>query len=291
VPGVIQRVYSKVNDKVRQGDLLAVIKDDEAYARIEAARAEVDVRVAEREEDEEPKNALLEALRAAQDELGAAERRLHSARLDFDRDFIARRDGKSTDADVDKARQRIDDAKGEILERRKAVEVAQAKEGLPLLTRLDSGLTIARSDLTLAELAFDKTRVRATADGTVLQLEATAGETATPAAPVPLAVIGNISSLEVTAEVEERDISKVWLGQDVVIRANAFAGQEFAGKVTHIAPRVGRPGLGLRSASEPRDVEVLEVDIELQGKTPLLPGMRVDVFFKPKAAMKAAAKN
>ena len=143
----------------------------------------------------------------------------------------------------------------------------------------------------MTELAFEKTRVRATADGVLLQLEATAGEATSASASVPLAVIGNTSSLKVTAEVEERDISKVWLGQDVVIRSNAFAGKEFAGKVTHMAPRVGRPGLGLRTASEPRDVEVLEVDIALDGKTPLLPGMRVDVFFKPKAAVKAAAKN
>ena len=124
-----------------------------------------------------------------------------------------------------------------------------------------------------------------------MQLEGVAGQLASLTSNVPFAIVGDVSRLEVTAEVEERDISKVWIGQNVVVRANAFSGKDFTGKVTAIAAKVGSPALGLRGPSQPRDVEILEVDITLDGKPPLLPSMRVDVFFKPRGNVRAAAKN
>ena len=290
IPGVVTNVYAKVGDLVKKGELIAVSKDLEAFTRVVAAAAEVEVRVAERDEEKETNKVLL-AWRKAQDDLGAAERALFKARMTFDERFIARRKGKASDRDVENARRLIEVAKLSIESRRKAVEEARAKEGFPLLTRLDSGLTIARTDLRLAELAFEKTRIRATSDGRVLQLEGVAGQLASAGSKLPFAIIGDVSQLEVTAEVEERDISKIWIGQDVVVRANAFSGQDFVGKVTAIAPKVGSPALGLRGPSQPRDVEILEVDITLDGKPPLLPSMRVDVFFRPKGNVRAAAKN
>ncbi len=289
-PGVVTEVFAKVGDLVKKGDLIAVTKDREAFTRVVAAAAEVEVRVSERDEEKETNKVLL-AWRKAQDDLGAAERALHTARMKFDELFISRRKGKASDQDVENARRLIEVAKLSIDSRRKAVVEARAKEGFPLLTRLDSGLTIARTDLRLAELAFERTRIRSTSDGRILQLEGVAGELATAGSTLPFAIVGDVSQLEVTAEVEERDISKIWIGQDVVVRANAFTGEDFTGKVTAIAPKVGSPALGLRGPSQPRDVEILEVDITLDGKPPLLPSMRVDVFFKPKGNVRAAAKN
>ncbi|MEM9357321.1 MAG: efflux RND transporter periplasmic adaptor subunit [Pseudomonadota bacterium] len=287
-PGVVTKVYAKVGDVVKKGDLIAVMKDREAFTRVVAAAAEVEVRVSERDEEKESDKLLL-AWRKAQDDLGAAERAHFKAQSTFDTLFIARRQGKASDRDVENARRLIEVARISIESRRKEVEEARAAEGFPLLSRLDSGLTIARTDLRLAELAYEKTRIRATSNGRVLQMEGVAGELATTNSQLPFAIVGDVSKLEVTAEVEERDISKIWVGQDVVVRANAFSGQDFIGKVTSIAAKVGSPALGLRGPSQPRDVEILEVDITLDGKPPLLPSMRVDVFFKPKGNVRAAA--
>ncbi|MEM6498138.1 MAG: efflux RND transporter periplasmic adaptor subunit, partial [Pseudomonadota bacterium] len=250
-PGVVTQVYAKVGDVVKKGDLIAVMKDREAFTRVVAAAAEVEVRVSERDEEKESDKLLL-AWRKAQDDLGAAERALFKAQSTFDTLFIARRQGKASDRDVENARRLIEVARISIGSRRKEVEEARAAEGFPLLSRLDSGLTIARTDLRLAELAYEKTRIRATSNGRVLQMEGVAGELATTNSQLPFAIVGDVSKLEVTAEVEERDISKIWVGQDVVVRANAFSGQDFIGKVTSIAAKVGSPALGLRGPSQPR---------------------------------------
>ena len=58
-----------------------------------------------------------------------------------------------------------------------------------------------------------------------------------PVPPVqPLLVIGDVSALRVCAELEERDFGEIKIGRPVLVRAAAFRGREFAGKVSFIAP-------------------------------------------------------
>ena len=54
-------------------------------------------------------------------------------------------------------------------------------------------------------------------------------------------LLGDVSALRVRAELDERDLVKVRVGQRVVVRADAFRGREFDGKVASIDQVVG-PG-------------------------------------------------
>jgi HlyD family secretion protein len=51
-----------------------------------------------------------------------------------------------------------------------------------------------------------------------------------------------------------------------------------------MAQALGPTRLGQRGPRKPTDVDVLEIVVDLDGQTPLLPGMRVDVFLKPESA-------
>jgi HlyD family secretion protein len=72
----------------------------------------------------------------------------------------------------------------------------------------------------------------------VLQVNAKVGELASPSAPQVLALLGDLTGLRVRAEVDERDVGKIKLGGRAVVRADAFRGREFSGKVVSIAPLV-----------------------------------------------------
>lgn len=278
--GRVLNVYSSPGEKVRQHEVLARLRDDEAWTRLVQARAEVAVRLGERDEEEE-KDKLAVERRAAADAVAKAERAVHQAWLALDRTFLKQRVGDAKKEDVDAAIERLNAAKAEVEKKAEELEEVRAKEGMPLPTRLDSGLTLARGDLRLAEIAYENTRLRAPIDGTVLEFRAKVGEMMSATAQRPAAVIGDMSTIQVTAEVQERDVSKVSMGQMVVVRSNAFDGSEFLGKVTEIAPSVGLPGLRAQGPRQQFDAEVLEVKIELDGNPPVMPGMRVDVFFKP----------
>ena len=73
---------------------------------------------------------------------------------------------------------------------------------------------------------------------------------------------------------------KVRVGQQVVVRVDAYPDRDFPGTVTSTAASLGSPRIVARGPRRPNDVEVLEVLVALDGQPPLLTGMRVDVFFK-----------
>jgi HlyD family secretion protein len=102
-----------------------------------------------------------------------------------------------------------------------------------------------------------------------------------------LVVLGDVSGLRVRAEIEERDVGKIRLGQVVVVRSDAFPGRDFEGKVAAFSQALSPSKLGQKGPRKMNDVDVLEVTIEVIGQTPLLPGMRVDTFFKPDTQAKA----
>src|SRR5690606_15394862 len=121
-----------------------------------------------------------------------------------------------------------------------------ARPNMPLPTRLETSLAIARAELALAESAFEKTRVRAPFDGTVLNIIARVGELAVAGPQSPLVLFGDVSSLRVRAEVEERDVAKIRVGQKVVVKADAYPDREFSGTVAEIASALGSPRIASR---------------------------------------------
>jgi HlyD family secretion protein len=284
--GRITDVFAAAGDVVREGDMIARLRDDDAFARLTQARAEVAVRIGERDEEKEKIQLVVDRRKAA-DELGNAERAVHKARMNYDSAFLDRRAGRASDADVDAARKAIKAAEDEVIAKAGAYELIAAKADMPLPTRLDSGLTLARADLRLAEIAYENRRVRAPVSGTLLRFDAKVGEFAAPNQRAPIAVIGDMSAVQITAEVPERDVSKVRVGQSVIVRSNAFVDTEFTGKVVEVAPSVGSPGLRAQGPRQQLDAEVLEVTIELEGKPSVMPGMRVDVFFKSEQRVSA----
>jgi HlyD family secretion protein len=285
--GRITDVLVGVNDRVLAGDLLLKLADDELIARVLATRAEVAVR--KRDRDNENVNKSAQDRRTAEDNYANAERQLVAARSDLDRLLRDKRSGISAaGADLDKVRGAVRTSVDRLEQSRAALQKALANDA-SIPTRLEAGLTGARAELTLAEAAYERARVRAPADGNVLQVNAKVGEIVAPSPENVLVVVGDTSSLRVRAEFEERDIGKVSVGQAAIVRSDAFPGKDFAGRVTSLAQALGPTRLGQRGPRRPTDVDVLEVIIDLNGLPPLLPGMRVDVFLKAELASQPAA--
>lgn len=286
VPGKIVEVLAKTNDLVKAGDLLVRVDDQDIYVKIAAATAEVGVR--EREREEEKVTGLALDRRRAEDAVAAAERALFAAREAFDDAArAAKSDGSASDA-LNNARTKVTDAVTKLDSERNALNRVNAQSGMPLALRLESSLAMARAELSAAEIALERTRVRAPGDGTVLNMTAKVGETAAPSPESVLVVFGDLTSLRLRAEVEERDAAKVRVGQKVVVKADAFPDKTFEGTVTSISQSLGTPRIATRGPRRPNDVEVVEVMVGLDGNPPLFTGMRVDAFFKLDGSASAA---
>lgn len=287
VAGKIVEVLAKTNDQVQAGDLLIRLDDADYYTKISAAAAEAGVR--ERERAEEQVTGLALDRRNAEDAVAKAHRDIFAAHEAFDKAYRAEKtSGGDADA-VETARKDLAAKKDALAEAKAKLADVDAKAGMPLPQRLESSLALARSDLTSAELALERTRIRAPTDGTVLNVMGKVGETAMPSPESALITFGDMSSLRLRAEVEERDAAKVHVGQRVVVKADAFPDKTFEGTVTSISQSLAAPRIATRGPRRPNDLEVVEVMVALDGHPPLFTGMRVDTFFKLDGGNQASA--
>ncbi len=284
--GKVGQLAVRMNDNVKAGDLLVRIADDEVMAKLSGAMAEASVR--RRERDGEPAVKIIADRRAAEDALSFAERNVFRTRLELDRLQMARTAATPpVDKDIDAARTALSEANDKLETERANYRRVTAVAGLPLPTRLEASLAVARSELAAVESALERTRVRAPADGTVLLVNTRVGETVTPSPEDVLVLFGDISQMQIRAEIEERDVGKIRNGQAVVVRSDAFPGQEFAGTVRRTANALGTPRIVGKGPRRQNDQDVMQVEIDLDGRTPLVSGMRVDAFFRPDATVGA----
>lgn len=283
--GRVVQVLAKMNDRVQVGDVLVRLDDADLFTRHAAIEAEVGVRKRERDAEQVPRGGA--DRRTAEDAVATAERALFMARIDVDVTSEAVRAGRASTDDLVKVRDNLNAWRTRLDQDRETLRKAQGQAGIPLPTRLEASLTGSRAELSLAEAAIERTRIRAPFDGTVLQMNAKVGETVAPAGELAMIVFGDVSRLQVRAEVEERDVAKIRVGQRVVVRSDAFPGREFEGKVSTQAQSLAAPRLSSRGPRKPSDVDVLEVVVDLDGQPPVLPGMRVDVFFRPDATVQS----
>ena len=289
VPGEIEDIAVGVNDRVEKGDVIVQLDDAVALTKVAAAVAEAEMR--ERNRDREDVRGLAKERRDAEDAVADAERAVFGARQAFDDALDQKRSGTGSDDAVSTARSNLDEAEKKLADERANLASVKAKAGMPLPTQLESALAVARAHLSAAELAVEKTRIRAPFDATVLNVIAKEGEVAAPSPQNVLLVLGDLTALKVRAEVEERDAAKIHVVQRVVVRADAYPDQDFEGRVSSMAQSLSSPRIASRGPRRPTDVEVLEALVDLDGLPPLLTGMRVDVFFKHDATASTASTH
>jgi HlyD family secretion protein len=268
VLGRIAEVLVKVGDRVGEGDLILRLDDEQVRARLAAAEAQAALRKQER--DALPARGTAADLRKAEDAAFDAEQDLAAARRRLDRLCQTR----AASTALAEARQGVTEAERHLLAARE--DVARRKAAAKAPGARDSQLAAARADVATAQALFDKTRVRAPFAATILQLPVRAGETAAPQRP--LVVLGDLSQLRVRADLDERNTASVVVGQAALIRSESFA-QAVDGKVAVIAPALVPAQAGANGRRRPPEGSIVEVLVEMNGPTRLMPGAQVDVYF------------
>ena len=276
VIGLVDKVLVKANDAVFAGEPLVHLADDELGARLAAAEAQVAVR--KRARNEKAATGQAYNRRKAQDAVADAEESVYDARSAVDRAAADLRANGGRDAGLTAARSALARAQGELTKHQG--ELRTIEDDGPLPTALEGQLIIARAEYAVARSALDKMTIRAPIDGTVLQINVRAGELATPASLQPPLLLADLSALCVRAELDERELGSIKVGQPVSVRPAAFPAREFEGSVSSIAPIV-EPGRleppGLRNQA---DVDVVQVLIGLTAPRELTVGMKADVYFR-----------
>lgn len=254
----IAQLRVALGDTVAAGDVLAVLDNLAALENgVATARATIAVRQATLAQT----TATIRASRdEAQAALDRAQATAKNAQSDMERVTSLFERGVTTRADLDQAVARAAEAGRDVeraiatLSRYQAIDATQAD-----IAVAEANLAAARVDLTRAEQNLESAYVRAPSAGTVLDINAQAGERAGSAGIIDL---GDTSQMTVEAEVYQTLIGRVAIGDPVTVSADALA-QDLTGTVTAIGLEIGRQSITSDDPAANTDARVVDVIVTL----------------------------
>lgn len=239
--GLVQKVHVEVGSKVKQGDPLFQIDDRESRARLATAEAQV---------------ATLKANLVAE---------------------------KVTLADVEDQFQRVNQLQKQNIasdeERiRKQFAVEAARAGIE---KILTDIRTSEAQVAQAKVDLEVLTVRASRDGTILQVNLRAGEHASLTPNEPLMILGDTDTLQIRADVDEQNAPRVEANQPAVAFLKGDTLNPMPLRFVRIEPYV-IPKRSLTGDSAERvDTRVLQIIFQMdRPTTPIYVGQQVDVFIQ-----------
>jgi HlyD family secretion protein len=262
VTGTVARRLVEDGQRVRSGQVLLVLDDEEARAAAAQARAAVS-----------QARVKLEQLRSVG--LPLAAEGLAQARLTFDRSqrellriqALADR-GIVTATELDDARKAVAMARSQL----QAAEVQQAGSapaGVDERTAR-AALEQAEAAAAAASARLSHLTIRASGDGVIIGRNVEAGDIVQPAQTLLVLAVDGPTLL--TIEPDERNLSAIWIGQAATASADAYPGQSFPATVNFIGaavdPQRGTVEVRLSVAAPPSTLRPdMTVSVELEAGT------------------------
>lgn len=173
----------------------------------------------------------------------------------------------------------IAQAKAKVEQQAQSVALLKAGNRPEDLAQAQAQVQAAQGALTTIQDRIKETRVMAPFDGIAIEKYADVGAYVSPSMVGGGGASASSSSIllltsvrqQVVVNISESQIAKVKLGQSVTIKADAFAGEEFTGKVEQIAPQ----------AKVAQNVTSVEVRVSIDSPTAqkLDTGMNVEAQF------------
>ena len=276
--GVLKSVYVSEGQSVTRGTRLAEIGCDDVRAELGSAQWQLEsarqtrVRVLRGSREEER--------RSAEERTRAAAAVLEQAEAQWQRMRQLHTDGVVANAAVDEARRDHDVAKARLEEARRNEDFIKAAALEEDVAKAEADVRAAEQRVVLLEQRIQKCVVRAPIDGTVLRQVMRVGEAYSTMTPRPILRMADTTGRRVRAEVDERDVARVRVGQQVIVLLDADRSQQFTGKVSSVASIMGRKKTLTGDPAEKADHDVLEAVVDLGAAQANLPiGLRVTVQF------------
>lgn len=276
-PGVLAIVHVEEGDSVTKGAVLAELVNAEHLARLDAATARV--AAAKTEVQRTMSGSRPEEKREALAALEQAETVMRIARIESERRATLLEQGLVDQETADRAARDYETASAEHEMRRQQLLARDKGRREDIVIAL-SELEAAQHVEAEARALWDKTRIHAPIGGTVLKIHRRAGEVVSVFFDSPVLTLGDISTLRLRVEVDERDVGRLRPGQRAYATAEGFGDARFWGTITRIGGLMGRKTVHSDSPSERKDTKVLETLITLDERPALPVGLRMEVYIE-----------
>jgi len=276
--GVIAECCVAVGERVEKGATILHLDNEEEQAAVAVAQKELEqARFALRQLEAGVNPARIEAAERESERLSEklqhTERTLKRIRIQATKQTASQQDLEDAESQVVQAKAALAAQQAELRHLRQYVR----EEDRALA---QANVELAQSRLTAAEKRLRLTVLAAPCDGTVLELYKREGDCLRMGDPQPAVLFGDVSRLRIRAEIDERYAHRVRAGQPAVVFGSNVGNREYAGRVVQVKPVMGDKTLFSRSSRERKDLQIVQVLIEMdpEFRTPV--GLRVDVAIR-----------
>jgi HlyD family secretion protein len=279
VTGRVAWIGVEKGDKVKEGQVLVRLEDQEFRAQYEQARGAVD----------SAKARLLENQRGSRpEEIQQADHNLSEARatamndkinLDRTRDLFAQ--GVVSKQSLDDATAKYDASQQKMHSLEQSFQLTKLGPRSEEVLRARGDLLQAEGQMAYAKSQLDATVIRAPVSGTILERTAEKGELVTsqfasgaeggPRGSV--VALADLDDIQVELDIAQDDFAKLSPKQEGIVTLDAFKDRSYKGEIAEMSPEANR-----QKATVQVKVKILKPDSYLR------PEMNATVQFKAKAS-------
>jgi HlyD family secretion protein len=278
VTGRVAWIGVEKGDKVKEGQVLVRLEDQEFRAQYEQARGTVEsakARLLENERGSRP-----EEIQQADHNLSEARATARNDKINLDRmkDLFAQ--GVVSKQNLDDASARYDASEQRMNSLEQSFKMAQLGPRSEEVERARGDLLQAEGQMEYAKSQLDATVIRAPVTGTILERTAEKGELVTaqfasgaeggPRGSV--VALADLNDIQVELDIAQDDFAKLSPKQEGVVTLDAFKDRSYKGEIAEMSPEANR-----QKATVQVKVQILEPDSYLR------PEMNATVQFKANA--------
>lgn len=245
IAGRLDRRLVDEGDAVKAGQIVARL--DHADQQLAVTQAEANLgyaRAVLAELEAGSRSQEIETARAEYERALAAEKTavvyLDQARIDLDRYAVLFREGgvsrkafENYSTLHESAKNAREEARARVAAALEQLDLRRAGPRQEAIDQARAKLAAAEESLKLARQQLSYTELPAPADGVVLSTAAEDGEYLNPAAPV--LTIGQTSRPWLRAYVNESDLGRIKLNQEVSVTTDSFPGRTYPGRISFIS--------------------------------------------------------
>jgi HlyD family secretion protein len=225
--GIVEKLYVDINNRVKKGQPLAQLDQQEILAQVDAQRAQLAAAEA---------NVATYQANIEQDKVNAAAPDLPMYKVTLDRNLQMEKDGIVS-------QQALDNANRDYLAALTRRDSARAQIGVDTARLKQARAQVAQSQASLKQLEeqLAYTTIVAPMDGVILSRDVEIGDAVSSilvlgSTATLVMTEGDTSEVYVQGKVDEADIAHVYMAQPARIKVESFRNRVFHGKVTKIAP-------------------------------------------------------
>jgi HlyD family secretion protein len=244
VVGKVAWIGVDKGDKVREGQALVRLEDDEYGAHLLEAQGQLNnlkAHLAELDHGSRP-----EEIARAKADLAQARANLENARVTLDRTRSLAGEGVLSKQALDDAQAKYDAAAASAASLEKAYELVRIGPRQEEIDAMRAQVRQAQGTVDYAQTQLDNTVIRAPVSGTILERNVEKGEFVTTGfvgdrgAKGYVVSLADLNDLQVELDISQNDFAKLGPRQTAIVTTDAFPDRKYKGYIEEIAPEANR---------------------------------------------------